>query len=200
MSITVLQEENRKQQRKINELEMRLSEADARLVQLDHRVPVTGGSCSMHLTQASAHFNQAISVACSYVASGCNICRRSRGAPEEPEPASPDRPLKRKKSLTPTWMSAMDKHVVKQARIQVGGNSKLSIVDVQSAQKGAGGSAALEDHEYILEDEWESARTAVINPKAQWKGVKGAVSVATTGDGRGLIRGRHEDTKRQALC
>ena len=165
----MLQEENRKQQHKIYELERLLQEQNARLVAQDHRRPIEGGSCSVHLSQAAAHASQAVAAACNYTASCCTSICAIHSRPQQVEAAETPKKSQRRhvKHDIPTWASATDYHLVKQARIAAGGVT-IRFDEQRSHQPALQGPDALQEHEYVLEDELPNV-ACLINPKSSWK-------------------------------
>ena len=170
----LLQEENRKQQHKIYELERLLQEQNARLVAQDHRRPIEGGSCTVHLSQAAAHASQAVAAACHYTASCCTSICAIHSRPQQVAAADTPKKSQRQhaKQDIPTWASATDYHQVKQARIANGGVivrfSKRDVHEQTSHQPALQDPAALQEHEYVIEDELPHV-ACLINPKSSWK-------------------------------
>ena len=169
----LLQNENRKQRSRIVDLERKIAEQEALIVAADHRRPIPGGTCSVHLSQAYAHVGQAISVACSGVTS-CFVASKpeSETLLNKKKPATVNAKMGRNaQSFIPDWYNGVEKHAKK-----VGGplerrKSKGSMSEMHAGalSNRAKQTDILEDDEYLLEDEWDEADTYVFNPRSKWK-------------------------------
>ena len=167
---TRLEEENRKQHRKIVELERRVQEQEAQILSMGHSKAAEGVSCSMHLSQAVTHLGQAFGAATSYATDCCcGSCGRPSASThallkEEETTGGPSSEQEQSRggrnSSVPDWDSAMEKKLKKKLlRAESPAPPPVMSADTN----------VLEGHEYVLEDEWATSRTTVFNPRAQWK-------------------------------
>jgi len=187
---TLLTEKTRELQARIDTLERRVRDQAAELASKSGRsLAFSGGSFSDHWTQCWGHAGQAFGAMCrSSKADGVepllNETTTSSSSTNSPSrrPRSPSGSrgmtrspsgmhAKHRRGMNtgffagiPDWSSAADKQADKnlQAGVQLGANLLPPVTNT--------GGSPLEDHEYLLDDEWGvEPSNGVINPKASWK-------------------------------
>lgn len=153
-------------QQKVDELEARLVQKNQELRQEKNKAEAQGhGSTGDHLELAAGHFGQAVASMCSCLrlapaapSPPASPMRRSMRTPPMSPSAKSRSSLHGRKGILPDWASKTEQHLSK-------GLYSASMDTPKSLSQ-----TALEEHEYVLEDEWGFAQTnGVINPKSQWK-------------------------------
>jgi hypothetical protein len=162
----------RQQQRKIEELERRLEAQSKFSSRGDERGGERmGGTSSEHLGQAVAHAQRAIALALKGLwpcgsASGsasAQVADASYQGMVSNRSGKQTPPKKHPLESIPSWQSQSELYALKHD----GELSQLGLEQVSN--KAWASDDVLRDHEYVLEDEFETAKTAVINPKSKWK-------------------------------
>ena len=151
--------ENMRLLQKIDELEKQLiiQQQETRRVRADVD---RQGSASDHWELSIGHAQQALA-----------RCFQPHHSPLPTSPQRPSSPTRRqqeslhgRKSVLPDWTSKTEKDLLKRESLGIVGDPVVE----KAAKKLS--DMPLEEHEYVLEDEWDFANTnGVINPNSEWK-------------------------------
>ena len=153
--------ENMRLLQKIDELEKQLIKQQQETLRVRADVDRQGSaSASDHWELSMGHAQQALA-----------RCFQPRHSPLPTSPQRPGSPSRRqheslhgRKSVLPDWTSKTEKDLLKRESLGIVGDPFVE----KAAKKLS--DTPLEEHEYVLEDEWDFTNTnGVINPNSEWK-------------------------------
>ena len=153
--------ENMRLLQKIDELEKQLIKQQQETLRVRADVDRQGSaSASDHWELSMGHAQQALA-----------RCFQPRHSPLPTSPQRPGSPTRRqheslhgRKSVLPDWTSKTEKDLLKRESLGIVGDPFVE----KAAKKLS--DTPLEEHEYVLEDEWDFTNTnGVINPNSEWK-------------------------------
>ena len=155
----LLTEQTILQQQKIDQLENLLSKQAKELKATSASHATQGGTISDHWDLAIGHAQMAIGGMCACLRRSLIPISTTSRASVKPDPTvQQGGSLHGRKNILPSWAAKTET------------NLNASFSKARESASTLNSSNRLEEHEYVLEDEWGFAKTnGVINPKSRWK-------------------------------